>query len=160
MKLGWALRELHRAEHELAQRLLHAGERHEADQDVYHLSRTLAAWSQEHVRAIAAQARRYDEDLDPEPRKESHLFETVREKASEALGREPAAGVLLLTDIREIYLAAAGVSVDWELVAQGAQGVKDLELIELAQRCHTENLRQMRWANAKLKESATQILLS
>jgi hypothetical protein len=68
--------------------------------------------------------------------------------------------MLLLSDIREIYLAAAGVSVDWELVAQGAQGARDLELIELAQRCHAENLRQMRWANAKLKESATQILLS
>ncbi|HVE26779.1 MAG TPA: hypothetical protein VNC22_15320 [Sporichthya sp.] len=160
MKLGSALRELHRSENELAQRLLHAGERHEADQDVYHLSRTLATWSQEHVRAIAEHARRYDEDLDPEPREESHLLQLVREKAGEALGRRPEAGMLLLSDIREIYLAAAGVSVDWELVAQGAQGARDLELIELAQRCHAENLRQMRWANAKLKESATQILLS
>ena len=160
MKIGAALRELHRAENELAERLLHAGERHQADQDVYHLSRTLAQWSQEHVRRIAEQARRYDEDLDPEPREESNLMEKVREKASEVLGRRPEAGMLLLADMREIYLAAAGVSVDWELVAQGAQGAKDLELIELAQRCHTENLRQMRWANAKLKESATQVLLS
>ncbi len=160
MKLGLALRELHRAETELAQRLLHAGERHEADQDVYHLSRTLAGWSKEHVRAIAEQARRYDEDLDPEPRLETRLVERLRERASEALGREPEAGMLLLVDLREIYLAAAGVSVDWELIAQGAQGVQDLPLIELSQRCHAENLRQMRWANGKLKESATQILLS
>ncbi|WP_019875954.1 hypothetical protein [Sporichthya polymorpha] len=160
MKLGLALRELHRSETELAQRLLHAGERHEADQDVYHLSRTLAAWSTEHVRAIAEQARRYDEDLDPEPRLETRLVERIRERAAEVLGREPEAGLLLLLDLREIYLAAAGVSVDWELIAQGAQGVQDLPLIELAQRCHAENLRQMRWANAKLKESATQVLLT
>lgn len=160
MKLGFALKELHRSENELAQRLLHAGERHESDQDVYHLSRTLADWSQEHVRAIAVHAGRYGERLDAEPRGDSHLLERLREKTSEALGRHPDAGLALLADIREIYLAAAGVSVDWELVAQGAQGVKDIQLIELAQRCHEENLRQMRWANAKLKESATQILLS
>jgi hypothetical protein len=160
MKIGLALRELHRSENELAQRLLHAGERHQSDQDVYHLSRTLAEWSQNHVRAIAEAARRYDEDLDPEPRPESHVMEAVREKASQVLGRHPEAGMLLLGDLREIYVAAAGVSVDWELIAQGAQGAKDLELIDLAQRCHTENLRQMRWANSKLKESATQVLLS
>ena len=31
---------------------------------------------------------------------------------------------------------------------------------ELAERCHPDTLRQMRWANAKLKESATQALVS
>ncbi|MGQ0624612.1 MAG: hypothetical protein ACT4PP_08210 [Sporichthyaceae bacterium] len=160
MRLGLALAELHRSENELAQRLLHAGERHEADQDIFHLTRDLAGWSQEHVGAIAEHARRYDTELDPEPREESSLMRQAREKVSELAGRRPETGLLLLADLREIYLAAAGVSVDWELIAQGAQGVKDVELISLAQRCHADNLRQMRWANAKLKESATQVLLS
>lgn len=30
----------------------------------------------------------------------------------------------------------------------------------LAERCHPDTLRQLRWANAKLKESATQALVS
>ena len=34
------------------------------------------------------------------------------------------------------------------------------ELLGLAERCHPDTLRQMRWANAKLKESATQALVS
>lgn len=52
------------------------------------------------------------------------------------------------------------MSIDWELLAQAAQGVKDSELVALSKRCHPDNLRQVRWANGKLKESATQILVS
>jgi hypothetical protein len=160
VKIGLALTELHRAENELASRLRHAAERHKADQDTYHLGQDLAGWSEDHVRAIAKHALRYDTDLDAEPRAEHHFLAAAREKLSEATGRAPEAGLLLLADLREIYLAAAGVSVDWELIAQAAQGAKDLELIELSKRCHPDNLRQMRWANAKLKESAAQVLLS
>ena len=63
-------------------------------------------------------------------------------------------------DVREVFTRASGVSVDWELVAQAAQGLQDTELLDLSKRCHPETLRQVRWANAKLKESATQILVS
>ncbi len=51
------------------------------------------------------------------------------------------------------------MSLDWELLAQAAQGARKRELLELAERCHPDTLRQMRWANAKLKESATQALV-
>jgi hypothetical protein len=67
--------------------------------------------------------------------------------------------LLLLRDLRSIHIHAIGVSVDWEMVAQVAQGVEDTELRALAQRCHPQNLRQARWANSRIKESATQILV-
>lgn len=67
---------------------------------------------------------------------------------------------MLLVDLRELYTKAAGLSVDWELLAQAAQGVRNKELLALTKRCHPDTLRQMKWANAKLKESATQILIS
>jgi hypothetical protein len=155
-----ALRELHRSENELAEKLLHASDRHEVDHEIHYVARDLARWSQEHVRLLAQAAERYGTHLDPEPRGESGLMERLRERVSETLGREPQASLLLLVDLREIYTSAAGVSVDWELVAQAAQGVKDHELVALSKRCHPDNLRQMRWANGKLKESATQILVS
>jgi hypothetical protein len=160
MKIGLALRELHRSENELAEKLLHASDRHKVDHEIHYLARDLARWSQEHVRLLAQAAQRYDTELDPEPRGDSRTMEHLRDKVSEAVGREPQASLLLLVDLREIYVRASGVSVDWELIAQAAQGVKDQELVALSKRCHPDNLRQMRWANGKLKEAATQILVS
>jgi hypothetical protein len=55
---------------------------------------------------------------------------------------------------------AAGTSVDWELLGQVAQAAKDEELLSLTSRCHPETLRQMRWANAMLKELSPQVLTS
>lgn len=160
MKIGLVLEQLHRDENDLAQELFHVSERHKVDHEIYHLGRDLAKWSQQHVREIAAIATRYGQELDPEPRSENTLLEKLREKGSQLVGREGGAGLLLLRDLREVYTKACGVSADWELLAQAAQGIKHSDLLEVAQRCHPQNLRQMKWANGKLKESATQILVS
>lgn len=53
-----------------------------------------------------------------------------------------------------------GVSLDWELLAQAAQGARKGDLLELAEWCHSQTLRQVRWANGKLEEAATQALVS
>jgi hypothetical protein len=162
MKIGLALRELHRAENELAEKLLHTSDRHKADHEVFYLAKDLARWSQDHVTALAQAGERYGVDLNPEPRGETGLMGKARDKLSEAVGREPQASLLplLLLDLREVYMRAAGVSSDWELIGQAAQTVQDQELLELSKKCHPENLRQMRWANARLKEAAPQILAS
>lgn len=160
MKIGLVLHEVHRAENQLAEKLLHASDRHKADHEVYHLARDLARWSQKHVRELAEAGQRYDVKLNPEPRGETHLMQRVREGTSELIGRKPQASLLLLLDLREIHMRAAGVSVDWVMLAQAAQGIKDSELLATAQRCHPETLRQMRWANGMLKEVSTQILVS
>ncbi|WP_129337834.1 hypothetical protein [Cellulomonas endophytica] len=160
MRIGLALRQLHRDETDLAEGLLHLSERHRVDHEVFHLARDLAGWSADHVRRIAEVAPAYGEDLDPDAVGESRLAERVRERLGDALGRSSAPELALLRDLREVYLQAQGVSVDWELVAQAAQGIRHHDLLDLTRRCHPENLRQARWANAKLKESATQVLLS
>ncbi|MDQ0661900.1 hypothetical protein QFZ35_000398 [Arthrobacter ulcerisalmonis] len=160
MKFGLVLEEMHRSENDLAHHLLVISERHKVDHEIYHLARDLARWSQQHVRDIADIAKNYGQDLDPEPRSETGLMETLREKGSEMVGRRPETGLLLLRDLRELYLKACGVSADWELLAQAAQGMKDRDLLALAERCHPQTIRQMKWANGKLKESATQVLVS
>jgi hypothetical protein len=124
------------------------------------VARDLSRWSQDHVRHLAEAGKRYGVDLDAEPRGEKDLMKRVRERTSEFLGREPEASLLVLLDLREIYMRASGVSVDWELLAQAAQGVKDSDLLAVAKDCHPEALRQVRWAHGKLKEPATQILVS
>ncbi len=160
MKLGLALRELHRAENDLAHELLVVSSRHAAEHAVFHVARDLATWSQQHVPLIADAARQFGQDLDPDPQSEPGLADRARRRASDLLGRDADAGVLLLRDLREVYVKASGVSVDWELVAQGAQGARNRELLDLAERLHPDTIRQAKWANAMLKESATQVLLS
>ncbi|WP_371053395.1 MULTISPECIES: hypothetical protein [Rhodococcus] len=72
------------------------------------------------------------------------------------LGRRHAPSVLLPRDLRTVHRMAAGVSLDWEILAQAAQALSDRELLALSERCHPQTLRQLRWANAKLEEIAAQ----
>ncbi|KHL01431.1 hypothetical protein [Sinomonas humi] len=161
MKIGLALEELHRSEAELAHELLKISERHKVDHEIFHLAKDLARWSQQHVRDIAEIGKDYGQDhLDPEAGTKHGPVDAIVEKGSELIGRMSSPALLLLRDLREVYMKAAGVSVDWELLAQAAQGIKHRDLLALAQKDHPETLRQMRWANGKLKESATQILVS
>jgi hypothetical protein len=159
MKLGLALRELHRSEVRLARTLDAIASRHHNDHGVYHVATDLGLWSREHIALIAQAGERYGVHLREHPRL-SALTESVQEWVSDRMGRRPETSLLLLADLRRLHRLAAGVSLDWELVAQGAQGVKDIELIELSQRCHPQSLRQMRWANAMLKELSPQALAS
>jgi hypothetical protein len=160
VKLNLALRELHRSEQDLAADLLKVADRHKVDHEIYHLARDLARWSQQHVHELAEVGQRYGLNLKDDPEEDSGLLATVRGKTSELAGRRPEPGLLLLADLRHLHRVAAGVSLDWELLAQGAQAAKDSDLLALARRCHPQSLRQMRWANAMLKVLSPQILTS
>lgn len=160
MKLDLALRELHRSEKSLATDLLTVADRHKADHEIYHVARDLARWSQQHVHELTEISPRYGLDLKDDPEQDSGLLATVRNKASELVRHRPEPGLLLLADLRHVHRDAAGVSLDWELLGQGAQAAKDSELLALTKRCHPQSLRQMRWANAMLKVLSPQILAS
>jgi hypothetical protein len=90
----------------------------------------------------------------------TELLAPLRETFSVLTGRTSAPGMLLLADLRRLHRMAAGVSLDWELLAQGAQAVKDGDLVELTERCHPETLRQLKWTNAMLKVLSPQVLAS
>jgi hypothetical protein len=156
-KVDMLLRVLHDAEGSVAGDLLSIGERHKTEHEVYHVTRDLAAWSNEHLSLISAEAGRRGLDLDDDAVGPSPLS-AVREKVSELVGRRPEPGLLLLRDLRRIHLDCVGLSVDWELLAQTAQGLKDDSLLGLAQRCHPDTLRQARWANSMIKVMSPQIM--
>jgi hypothetical protein len=159
VKLDLAIEELHRSENHLHRVLLAVSDRHKADHEVFYVARDIARWSGRHVTELARIGTDHGLDLDPEPRAEPGVLEWVQQAASDLFGRRPEPGLLLLADLRHVHREAAGVSLDWELLAQAAQGARQRDLFELARRCHPDTLRQMRWANAKLKESATQALV-
>ncbi|MGV0836591.1 hypothetical protein [Mycolicibacterium thermoresistibile] len=157
MKLGLAMRELHRSELRLARSLDAIAARHHSDHGIHHVAQDLAVWSQEHVALLAEVGRGYGVRLRAHPRTAA-LTAFVQQWISDRLGRRPEPALLLLADLRRAHRLAAGVSLDWELLAQGAQAAKDQRLLELSQRCHPQALRQMRWANAMLKELSPQAL--
>jgi hypothetical protein len=160
VKLDMAIRELHRSENELYTVLLSMSDRHRVEHEVFHVTRDMARWSQQHVAELAAAGREFDLDLDPEAKDVATLLERLQQRASELTGGSSAPGLLLLADLRHLYREASGTSLDWELLAQGAQGAKKEDLLALAERCHPQTLRVSRWAEGKLKESSPQVLAS
>jgi hypothetical protein len=159
-KVPMALEELHRSENDLAGELLQASDRHKVDHEIFYLGRDLARWSQEHVRELARVGADYGLELDPEPEDDTTIIAKMRQKGAELLGRHHDPAVLLLKDLREIHRKAAGVSLDWEILAQTAQALKDTELLSVTKRCHPQTLRQLRWANASLKVNAAQTMVT
>lgn len=159
MKLGLVIHELHRSERSLAVDLSGVSARHRTDHEIFHTARDIAGWSENHVRELARVGEQYGLNLKPEPRTEARSA-PVQERMAELLGRRPEPALLLLVDLRHLHRVAAGVSLDWELLAQGAQAAKDTTLLGLAEKCHPETLRQMRWANAMLKILSPQVLAS
>lgn len=163
-KVRMALEELHRSENDLAGELLQASDRHKADHEIFYVARDIARWSQEHVRELARVGHDYgldlDLDLDAELDDDATIGAKVRQKGAELLGRRHDPALLLLADLRRIHRKAAGVSLDWEILAQTAQALKDRELLAVAERCHPQTLRQMRWANAQLKVQSAQAMVT
>jgi hypothetical protein len=160
VKLDLAIEELHRSENELYTVLLSMSDRHRVDHEVCHVTRDMARWSAQHVAELAAAGREFGLDLDPEAEHVAGLLEILRRKASELTGRRSAPGMLLLANLRHLYREASGTSLDWELLAQGAQGAKKKELLDLAERCHPQTLRVARWAESHLKVASPQVLAS
>lgn len=160
MKIGLALRELHRSETALARDLLRVSDRHAAEGEVHHVARDLAGWSRGHVALLAEAAGTYGIRLSADAATSSGLLAPVRRTLSELARGRDVTGLLLLADLRRLHRKAAGVSLDWELLAQGAQAVKDTDLLDLASGCHPETLRQLTWTNGMLKQLSPQVLAS
>lgn len=157
MKIGLAIREVRDAENALIEALGRIGERHRADHDVFHLSRTLIGVHQANLEALAPFGERYGTDVEAEDGG-GGLLARAREKASELTGRRPEAGLLLLRDLRELHLLYAEASIDWVLLNQGAQAVRDGELVAVVADCHAQTLRGMKWTVTRLKTAAPQVL--
>jgi hypothetical protein len=58
------------------------------------------------------------------------------------------------------FLLASQASIDWTVLGQGTQAVKDGELLALVNECHTDQLRALKWATTRIKEAAPQTLTS
>ena len=159
MRIGIVLRDLHHDENQLALALVRLADEHRADHEVFHLGHDLAEWSVRHVREIASAAKDFGEDLDPAPDDTPTLVDQARRWVSERAGRSSETELVMVRDLRDVYLRASSVLTDWEMVGQAAQALVLEDLHALATRCQSETKRQATWANAKIKEASTQALV-
>jgi hypothetical protein len=157
--IGITLRLLHDGERDLEQDLLAATARHGTDHEFHHVALDIARWSREHAARLADAGRDHGLDLSgPRGNPSPGALAALREKASEALGRRPETGLLLLNDLRDLHLAAARNSLHWEMLAQVAQATRDESLLALVADCHPQTLRQLRWTDTMVKILAPQLL--
>jgi hypothetical protein len=159
--LRGALGEAHGAVENLASGVRKLGERHAADHDVLHMSRTLGLKLDEATHALAVQGDRLGrslQDVEPDAERTGGPLAAVRHKASEMLGSRPPAGALLLADLRRFLAQASDASVACVILAQGAQAAKDPELLGAVTAAHETVLRTHRWALTRLKTTAPQVL--
>ena len=147
MKLGAAIERVARSERELAAALLAVRERHQDEQDVFHLTKTLAEKERAHRDALADHAERYGAELEGD-------------EGGSTLPEADDPSLQLLSDLRHLHLLAAGAALDWVALAQGAQAAKDTELLATVSACHDETLRTLKWTTYRLKEAAPQALTS
>jgi hypothetical protein len=47
-------------------------------------------------------------------------------------------GLLLLRDLKQLYLTAQETEIEWVVLAQAAQAIRDRELLRVAGECHEE----------------------
>ena len=88
----------------------------------------------------------------------SAVLRVVREKASELMGREPPAALLLLHDLRHLYLQASGNAVLWTMVLQAARSSQQTELADAAFLSLARTQRQVTWCKSTIKVLSPQAL--
>jgi ferritin-like metal-binding protein YciE len=149
MHLTNYLRMQSRAEESLADAFRQLGDEHTADAEVYYLVRLFADQCEQHVAKLQPVIEQHGEASEQEPER-MHLpgFDGVRS------GR---AG--LLRDLQEIYTSITFVDITWTILAQGAQGARDKQLLEVVSGSRSETEQQLKAIQTIIKSTAPQALL-
>ena len=137
------------SEQTLAEAFRAVAEGHAAEADVFHTCHLLAGWSDGHRERLAPVVERYGEDDVEEPER----------LHGDGLAGVRSGAVGLLRDLQDLHVLASLVQTTWTVVAQGAQGVRDRELLSIATDANAETSRQLSWLNTRMKAAAPQALI-
>jgi hypothetical protein len=160
-KIGQLLRDLHDAETDLAHQYRIVAERQAAEQDVYYLCHTLARQAEEHAEHVRKVAEKFGKKLsEPGGDRMTNVLAGLRHKTSELMGRRPESGLLLLRDLRELYLMAEEANIHWLALGQVAQAVRDHDLLDEVSDLHKQTLTQIKWLKTRIKQAAPQVLVT
>ena len=161
MKLDKAIEQAQEAETDLASELRKVGERHAVEHDLYHLSHTLARQCAQHLERLRPYAEQYGADTASADVAETPpILERMRHKTAELLGRSEAMGLLLLRDLRNLYLQAQEAEIAWVILAQAAQAARDRDLVRTVAEIHEEAEMRGKWLRTRIKETSPQVLVA
>jgi hypothetical protein len=143
----------HRSERTLAESLRTVGQGHAQHPDVLFTCEALARMSDQHVAQLGPIAERYGEasrgdDIEEPERLHADGLADVR-----------SGPVGLLRDLQDLHLLATLVQTTWTVIAQAAQGLRDEDLLTVAQRSVGETGRQLSWFTTRMKAAAPQALI-
>jgi hypothetical protein len=138
------------SEQTLADSFRAVAEGHAAEADIFHTCHLLAQWSDTHRQRLAPVVERYGED--------NSVTEPERLRAS-GLAEVRSGPVGLLRDLQDLHVLASLVQTTWTVVAQGAQGLRDRDLLEIATSANAETSRQLTWLNTRMKAAAPQAVI-
>ena len=138
------------SEKTLAESFRAVGDGHAHVADVFHTCRMLAGWSDAHRERLEPAVQRYGERRDVDEPERLHA-------AGLAETREGEIG--LLRDLQDLHVLANLVRTTWTVIGQGAQGLRDRELLEIAEGCGAETSRQLAWLDTRMKVAAPQALI-
>jgi hypothetical protein len=137
------------SERTLAESFRTVAQGHAQVADVFHACHLLAQMSDRHRADLAPAVQRYGEDDIEEPER----------LHAEGLAQARAGEIGLLRDLQDLHVLATLVQTTWTVIVQGAQGLRDRELLEIAQAANAETSRQLTWLNTRMKEAAPQALI-
>lgn len=140
------------SEQTLADSLRAVAQGHAHVADVFHTCHTLAAMSDIHRELLAPVVQRYGEDSS------EGVDEPERLRAS-GLAEVRSGEIGLLRDLQDLHVLADLVQTTWTVIAQGAQGLRDRELLDIAHRASEGTARQLSWLNTRIKAAAPQALI-
>jgi len=75
------------------------------------------------------------------------------------VGRAEPSGLLLLRDLRDLYVETSEVQIDWTIARQGAMAARDRELAVSTLTGMQETERILRWLKTRIKESSPQVVM-
>jgi hypothetical protein len=138
------------SEKTLADSFRAVAEGHARVPDVFHTCQMLAQWSEDNREALAPIIARYGEADDVDEPERLHAA---------GLGETRDGEIGLLRDLQDLHVLASLVQTTWTVIAQGAQGLRDRDLLEVAQHANDQTSRQLTWLNTRMKQAAPQALI-
>jgi len=149
MQLGHYISLLHRAETDLAAAMRAVAAAHQDEPDIFHLLGRLAEQCEGHAGQLQPFEQLYAKQAPDEP---DALY-------SDRFNGPRSGPIGVLRDLHDLFVMTAECDLCWTLVAQGAQGARDEELLAVVRRCESETATQQAWLRTRLKQAAPQALV-
>jgi hypothetical protein len=143
----------HRGEQTLADSFRTVGQGHAQHPDVLFICQTLAAMSDNHVHQLTPIVDRYGEQGHGDDIEEPERLHT------DGLAEVRSGPVGLLRDLQDLHVLGTLVQTTWTVITQAAQGLRDRDLIAMAQQANSDTSRQLSWLNTRMKAAAPQALI-